>query len=198
MANSCSRIARLAAWICAAASIALVPAARGEPASGSVTPLIRQMAGNWRVEPKMWPGPDAKAIELPKATAQRRIVNDAFLHEEMTAAADSQQDAFTRVAYVSFNTINQQYEYFSLDSRLPQMMSYTLPGANEARAGQIELRGSSFVAPAWGQANNVPFMYRLTIGAVEGDRQIVRLFLKEQRAQAREFLAFEYLYIRQP
>ncbi|GFE81119.1 hypothetical protein GCM10011487_31190 [Steroidobacter agaridevorans] len=156
------------------------------------------MAGNWRVEPKMWPGPDAKAIELPKATAQRRIVNDAFLDEEMTPAADSQQEAFTRVAYVSFNTINQQYEYFSLDSRLPQMMSYTLPGANEAHAGQLELRGTSFVAPVWGQARNVPFMYRLTIGAVEGDRQIVRLFLKEQRAQANEFLAFEYLYIRQP
>ena len=193
-----SRIPRLASLLCVAAWMTLVPAAHGEPASGSVTSLIRQMAGNWRVEPKMWPGPDAKAIDLPQATAQRRIVNGAFLHEEMTPAAESQQEAFARVAYVSFNTINQQYEYFSLDSRLPQMMSYTLPGANEMRGGQLELRGTSFVAPAWGQANNVPFMYRLTIGAVEGDRQIVRLFLKEQRPQAKEFLAFEYLYIRQP
>ncbi|WP_129642030.1 DUF1579 family protein [Peristeroidobacter agariperforans] len=177
--------------------IALTPA-HSEPAAESVTPLMRQMAGKWSVEPKMWPGADAKAIELPKATAQRRIVSDAFLQEEMTPAGGSQQEAFTRIAYVSFNTINQQYEYFSLDSRLPQMMSYTLPGANQARDGQIELRGTSFVAPSWGDAKNVPFMYRLTISAVESGRQVVRLFLKEQRPQAKEFLAFEYLYIRQP
>lgn len=194
------KIARIASLACVIGWIAVASAAHSEPAAPaeSVTPLIRQMAGNWRVEPKMWPGPDAKAIELPEATAQRRIVNNAFLQEEMIGAAGSQQEAFTRIAYVSFNTINQQYEYFSLDSRLPQMMSYALPGANQARDGQLELRGTSFVAPAWGQAKNVPFMYRLTIGAVERDRQVVRLFLKEQRPQTKEFLAFEYLYIRQP
>jgi hypothetical protein len=190
------KIAGMAALACVIGWLA--PAAHAEPASESVTPLIRQMAGKWRVEAKMWPGPDAKAIELPKATAQRRIVNDAFLQEEMTPAAGSQQDAFTRVAYVSFNAINQQYEYFSLDSRLPQMMTYTLPGANQARDGHLELHGASFVAPAWGEAKNVPFMYRLTLSAVEGERQVARLFLKEQRPQAKEFLAFEYLYTRQP
>lgn len=197
MTGRYSRIALLASLICVT-WMTLAPAAHSEPASGSVTPLIQQMAGNWRVQAKMWPAPDAKAIELPQATAQRRIVNGAFLHEEMLPAAESPQEAFTRVAYVSFNTINQQYEYFSLDSRLPQMMSYTLPGANHARDEEIQLLGTSFVAPAWGQSKNVPFMYRLTVGAVERDRQTVRVFLKEQRAQAKEFLAFEYVYIRQP
>lgn len=167
------------------------------PAAKSTAPLIRQMAGIWKVESRMWPGPDAKPIDLPPAVAHRRIVGDAFMQEEMSPSDESGQDSFTRVAYLSYNSINQQYEYFSLDSRLPQMMSYVAPGANRSRDGQIELRGTSFVAPAWGEAKNVPFMYRLTIGAVEDDRQTVRLFLTEQKAQAREFLAFEYVYVRE-
>jgi Protein of unknown function (DUF1579) len=190
-----TRIALFCWLACIAGSLPSVALSQSAPAS--ITPLIQQMAGAWRVEARMWPGPDAKPIQLPLATAQRRIVNDAFMHEEMTAAPGSQQEVFTRVAYVSYNAINQQYEYFSLDSRLPQMMSYTLPGANHEHDKQIELRGTSFVAPAWGQEKNVPFMYRLTIGAIESDRQIVRLFLKQQNAEAKEFLAFEYLYIRQ-
>lgn len=199
MAEHRTMIGRLCWLACIAGWLTLPSVAQSQstPPSASVTPLIQQMAGAWRVEARMWPGPDAKPIQLPPATAQRRIVNGAFLHEEMTAAAGSQQEAFTRVAYVSYNAINQQYEYFSLDSRLPQMMSYALPGANQQRDRQVELRGTSFVAPAWGQQKNVPFMYRLTIGAVEGDRQIVRLFLKQQNAHAEEFRAFEYLYTRQ-
>ena len=195
------RIAAIASLVCVAALLALTGAvyAQSTTTPEPITPLIREMAGNWRVEAKMWPGPDAKAVELPKATAQRRIVNDAFLQETMTPAAGSQQDAFTRVAYVTFNTLNQQYEYFSLDSRLPQMMSYTRPGANQLQDEQIQFSGSSFVAPAWGPAKNGPFMYRLTLGAIVGDRQLVRLYLKQQQqSPAKEFLAFEYLYIRQP
>lgn len=197
MTEHLKTLARLSYLACMIGWLALPAAVHGQGAPRSVTPLIQQMSGTWRVEPRMWPGPEAKPIQLAPAIARRRIVNDAFLHEEMTAATGSQQDAFTRVAYMSYNEINQQYEYFSLDSRLPQMMSYVLPGANQQRDQQIELQGTSFVAPAWGPEKNVAFIYRLTVGAIEGDRQIVRLYLKQQQTQAREFLAFEYLYIRQ-
>ena len=73
---------------------------------------------------------------------------------------------FNRVAYFSLNPLNQQYEYVSVDSRLPQMMSYVVPGANKTRQGKVELSGASFVAPEWGTNKNVPFMYRLVIGPV--------------------------------
>jgi hypothetical protein len=146
----------------------------------------------------MWPGPDANAVDLPRATARRAIVGDAFLQEVMEPADKSGQALFTRVAYFSYNQTNQQYEYFSLDSRLPQMMSYVVPGANKARGGSIELAGTSFVAPEWGTAKNVPFMYRLTVGPVDENRQIVQLFLTEQTGRGKEFLAFEYVYSRQP
>jgi hypothetical protein len=76
------------------------------------------------------------------------------------------------------------------------MMSYTMPGANRMRAGKVELTGASFVALEWGKEKNVPFMYRLTVGPVEGGRQVVQLFLRQQGARSEEFLAFEYVYSR--
>ena len=170
-------------------------AATGKP--DSVTSFLPQMAGSWNVQAQMWPGPGAQPVALAPAIARRRFVENAFVEEVMEPVETSAQGRFTRVAYLSYNAINQQFEYFSLDTRLPQMMSYAAPGANKVRAGKIELSGSSFVAPEWGARKNVPFMYRLTLERVSGDRQVVQLFLTEQAPQAKEFLAFEYVYSRQ-
>lgn len=163
----------------------------------SVTPLMQQMAGAWNVQAKMWPAAGAQPVELPPAHAQRQIVNAAYLREVMEAAQGSEQPAFTRTAYFSFNTVGQQYEYFSLDSRLPQMMTYAMPGANKIRGSTIELAGSTFIAPSWGSKQNVPFTYRLTVGEVKNDRQIVRLYLTELDGRGEEFVAFEYIYTRE-
>lgn len=162
----------------------------------SVTALMRQMSGTWQVQARMWPGRDAKAVDLPPAVARRELIRDAYLQETMEPGEKSEGAPFTRVAYFSYNWINQQYEYFSLDSRLPQMMSYALPGANKTRDGNVELSGTSFVAPEWGVQKNVPFMYRLAIGPVESNRQVIQLFLTEQSGEGSEFLAFEYVYRR--
>jgi hypothetical protein len=52
--------------------------------------------------------------------------------------------------------------------------------------------------PEWGTEKNVLFAYRLAVGPVEGNRQVVQLFLTRQAARSKEFLAFEYVYNRQP
>lgn len=164
---------------------------------GSVTSLMQQMVGTWQVQSKMWPAPEAKAIDLPPAIAHRELVAGAFLREVMQPAPGSGQATFERIAHFSYNTQNRQYEYFSQDTRLPQMMSYIIPGANQERDGKVELAGASFVAPEWGAAKNVPFMYRLTVGPVQADEQVLQLFLTEQNGRGQEFLAFEYVYRRQ-
>jgi hypothetical protein len=179
-----------------ALSLSAALASAQEPA-GSVTPLIRQMAGTWQVQSRMWPGPGAAPVNLPPATARREVVRDAYLQEVMEPAERAAQPPFTRVAYFIFNPTHQQYEYVSLDSRLPQFMSYARPGANKMRNGRVELAGGSFVAPEWGAQKNVPFTYRLAVGPVEGVRQVVQLFLTGQSAGSKEFLAFEYVYSRQ-
>ena len=162
----------------------------------SVTALMRQMTGTWQVRSRMWPGPNAKAVDLPPAVARRELIRDTYLQEVMEPGGKSGEPAFTRVAYLSYNLINQQYEYFSLDSRLPQMMSYALPGANKTREGKVELIGTIFVVPEWGAEKNVPFMYRLTIGPIESNTQVIQLFLTRQSGQSSEFVAFEYVYSR--
>ena len=56
------------------------------------------------------------------------------------------------------------------------------------------------MAPEWGAARNVPFRYRLTIGPVQPDgKQTVQLHLTPQAVlPRREFLAFEYVYVKRP
>jgi hypothetical protein len=61
----------------------------------------------------------------------------------------------------------------------------------------LRLDGSRFVAPTWGKEYNVPFKYRLEVGAVHNDSQVIQLFLTPTSGKNRkEFLAFEYVYTR--
>lgn len=92
-------------------------------AGQNVPPLIRQMVGTWDVQQRMWPGPGAAPVNLSPAIAKRRLVNGVFLEEMMEPARKTDKDPFTRTAFFNYNAVSKQYEYFSLDSRAPQMMS---------------------------------------------------------------------------
>jgi hypothetical protein len=187
--------------VCCAALCSAAHAQNAAPSKISAPALLQQMVGTWNVQQRMWPGFGAEPVNLPPAVARRRLVEGIFLEEVMESAQKSGQDSFTRTAYFNYNAVNQQYEYFSLDSRGPQMMnekSYEAEGQSQPGKGGIKLYGGSFVAPRWGDATNAAFMYRLTVGEVEKDRQVVQLFLTPQTGQgAKEFLAFEYAYTRQ-
>lgn len=154
--------------------------------------LLRQLAGTWEVRQRMWPAPGSGPVSLPAAKAQRRLVHDGYVEEEMTPT-DGEQ--FTRRAVFAYNDVKQAYEYFSIDSRLPQMMAY--PTGEERPGGVIEFRLSEpFVAPTWADDADVPFTGRAEFRPGE-DRQVFRLYLKRMSAQpTEEFLAFEYIYSR--
>jgi Protein of unknown function (DUF1579) len=162
---------------------------------------MQQMVGTWNVQQRMWPGSGAEAISLPPAIARRRLVEHVFLEEVMELAQRPGPEPFTRTAYFNYNAVNQQFEYASLDSRAPQIMiekSNVAEGQDGPDKNGLRLYGGSFVAPLWGKAANAAFMYRLTVGAVKKDRQVVQLYLTPQSgAGAKEFLAFEYVYTRQ-
>lgn len=164
-------------------------------------PLVLGMAGTWNVEQRMWPGAGADAMTLPAAVARRRVVRGGFLEEVMEGIPSSAREPFTRIAYFHFNAVTRRYEYVSLDSRAPQMMtekSEAEGATSKMREGdEISLDGGLFVAPRWGNSTNVTFRYRLVIGGVVKDRQVVRLFLTPRSKDAgKEFLAFEYVYTR--
>lgn len=185
-------------WIlaCLLSCAVIVPCAhvQAQASKAGVTPFLQAMIGDWDVVQQMRSAPATAPIRLPAARAQRRLVDGAFLEERLTSIDAG--PAFTRVADLVFNPVSRQYEYFSLDSRLPQMMAYASPGANRSDAAGLHFNGGVFVAPQWGDARNVPFLYRIDVGPVVGNRQQVRLFLRAADADGVEFPAFEYVYTR--
>jgi hypothetical protein len=173
----------------------------GEDRNAAGAHLIQQMIGNWDVRQRMWPGAAAQAIDLPPAVAHRVLIGSTILQETMTLASESGEAPFTRVAYFDHNAVSQQYEYFSLDTRAPQMMNERSLAAgaesNSQHSGALTLYGDRFVAPQWGESKNVPFRYRIVVGEVEQEQQAVRLYLTPlSGANIKEFLAFEYVYTR--
>lgn len=156
--------------------------------------LLTQLAGTWNVRQRMWTGPGSDPVTLPAATAQRRLIHGAYIEEEMELAKGVEGDPFTRSATVSWNAVNQTFEYFSIDSRLPQMMMYPT-GVERSGALWFTLH-EPFVAPAWGNDTDVPFAARLQLRPGE-HRQVVRLHLRRISAEpTEEFVAFEYIYSR--
>jgi hypothetical protein len=164
--------------------------------------LLSAMVGTWGVQQRMWPGPKAEPIMLPNALAQRRIVRGLYLEEVMQPADERPGDAaaFVRNALFNYNPVTSRFEYTSLDTRAPQLMvEQSAPGAAKKADAELKLQGGSFLAPEWGQAKNVRFTYRLTIGPISDDRQTVRLYLTPQTVLPKtEFLAFEYVYTKKP
>jgi Protein of unknown function (DUF1579) len=180
-------------------SLASAASPLGSTAPG-VPALLQNMEGQWTVTEKMWPGHGQPAMDLPPGTVHRRLVQQTFLEEVMDPAQASSgpNGSFQRISYLDFNATTQRFEYFSLDTRMPQIMNERSDVADPAASSDgIKLQGSHFVAPEWGKAHNVPFKYRLVVGEVKDDRQTVQLFLTPKSGQDRhEFLAFEYLYTR--
>lgn len=163
--------------------------------SGAVPPLLRAMAGTWDVKEWMWTGPGTRPIDLPAAVAHRRLIDGKFLQEVMTALPGTAA-RFSRIAYFDYNTMSGQYEYASIDTRAPQIMNERSVGPT-AGNDAITLYGGIFVADRWGPAANVPFRYRLVVGSLQKDAQIVELYLTPMPALgSKGFLAFKYLYTR--
>jgi hypothetical protein len=172
-----------------------VASSAAQSEAGGLPTLLREMAGTWDVKEWMWPGPGASPMALPAAIAHRRLVGSKFLQESMTGLPGS-GDPFDRIAFFDYNPVSGQYEYFSLDTRAPQMMNER--SVEPAKPGRpIDLYGGIFVATQWGSATNVPFRYRLSVGPIQGNSQTVELYLTPMRAAGGpEFLAFKYLYTR--
>lgn len=161
--------------------------------------IIQNMVGEWTVTQRMWRGAGQEPTDLPPAVAHRRLLGGKILQEEMELAPGAKAEPFTRMAYFEYNAVTSQYEYFSIDSRAPQMMNErSYDDVQRRNGGQaLSLWGDMFVAPQWGDTANAAFRYRLSIGPVQKNRQIVQLYLTPvSRQDSQEFLATEYIYTR--
>lgn len=191
------------AWLCLWLIVNLTaagfpwPAAAQSPDTGP--PLIRAMIGTWGVKEWMWPSPDSQPTRLPDAVAKRQPIAGSFLQEIMSTPAGT-KSAFTRISYFGYNAVSRQWEYFSIDTRAPQMMNERGVGANgsTSKSDSINLLGGMFVAPQWGDTKNGAFRYRLVVGPIRDNHQEVDMYLTPVTAVGKpEFLAFKYIYTRQ-
>ena len=180
-----------------AASVGTIAAAQEAPQR------LQQMVGTWQVQQRMWPAPGAEAVDLPPAVARRQLIDGKYLQEvmESSGAEAGQSASFRRHAFINYNAVARRYEYTSLDTRAPQLMTElgSRITAEPAATETLKLQGGVFLAPEWGNTKDVPFKYRLTVGAVKDGRQTVQLYLLPQAVlPKKEFLAFEYVYTRRP
>jgi hypothetical protein len=185
-----------------ALSLLVLTVSWGDAPAQNPPGLLSMMTGTWDVQQRMWPGPKTDAVNLPPAVAERRLIRDTYLEETMHPADDRADPSggFTRHALLNWNPVTLRYEYTSLDTRAPQLMvEQSRPVASEATAAELNLQGSSFLAPEWGNSKSVRFKYRLTIGTIREGKQTVRLYLTPRTVLPKvEFLAFEYLYTKRP
>jgi hypothetical protein len=167
---NCMRVVTsLVTWIVDVCAFASPIHAQSSPVSkeqGDSEPsLMRQMEGTWDAQQRMCPGsgsgcyqPSAGGYASPPDSRQ-------VLGEAMEPASESKGESFTRIAYFNYNVVNQQYEYFSVDTRAPQMMnekSYGTSVKNRTRdQGEIALYGVAL----WRRAGAKPEMRRSDIGS---------------------------------
>jgi hypothetical protein len=181
--------------------VAFVATATSVATAQGAPQLLKDMVGTWEVQQRMWPAPGAAAVDFSGAIARRQLIGGSYLEEVMepvNGGTSTQSASFRRDAFLNYNAVTKRYEYTSLDTRAPQLMVETSPRLDsQPSAGELKLQGGAFLAPEWGNSKNVTFKYRLTIGNIKDGRQTVRLyFTPEDVLPKKEFLAFEYVYIR--
>src|SRR5438552_16529338 len=62
--------------------------------------LIRDMAGTWQVQQKMWPGADKDPVTVPSAVAHRRLLVGLFSEEVMENVPQAEGDSVRRFAWL--------------------------------------------------------------------------------------------------
>lgn len=84
-------------------------------------PEARRLArrvGTWDVSMTLRPTPEAEPIVVDGLVAERKMVG-LYLQETMRPAPDSDLPEFTRIEYMTYNSVERRWQYVSLDTRAP-------------------------------------------------------------------------------
>jgi hypothetical protein len=157
--------------------------------------LIRQFVGTWKVQQRLWPAPNAEPMVLPPMVARRELIAETYLQEIMEPAPDSEQEPFTRIAYLYFNNVGRRYEYVSLDSRTPGLMYENSFDDHLEHSNTIALYLHSYTFPGWGNELTAQTIKQRRLLEVRDSRTIVCSQFWTLPA-GEPFLAVEYVYTR--
>jgi hypothetical protein len=74
--------------------------------------------GTWDVVMRLQPAPDATPVVVRGLIAERTMIG-LYLQEKMEPNPGSDVAKFSRIEYLTFNSVEQRWQYVSLDTRAP-------------------------------------------------------------------------------
>ncbi len=106
------------------------------------------LVGTWQVWQRVWPKAGTEPVSSPPFQARRQL-NGHFLEEIMEPLPQSEENPFSRMAYLNFNNVNLQWEYVVLDTRFPLMMFETSVGPATTLSATMTCKLLSILPPSW-------------------------------------------------
>jgi hypothetical protein len=156
--------------------------------------LLGELVGTWDVEQRVWAAAGADPLLLPPMVAERRLIGDAYLEEDLEPKPGSEQEPFTRLAFLFFNLTIRRFEYVSMDTRFPGIMferSFDEGCDNDTIALDIDM----FVLPGFGSELTAQAVkQRRLLTMQDADTTTVKQYWTA--CAQPEYLAVEYIYRR--
>jgi hypothetical protein len=143
------------------------------------------LVGNWAVEMRVWPGPDADPFDIPGMTAERTLVLGGRYLREVLIGGDGIP---VREATLGFNRLDGRFELVTVDSFEPGQMIYL--GRGDETAGQIILHGTSTEAGMGPEPTGRARTLRFEFVTETPDSNVQRIFVRYPGGQ-------EYLFVEQ-
>jgi hypothetical protein len=146
---------------------------------------MEPLVGDWAVEMRVWPGPDAEPFDIPGMSASREMVlGGRYLREVLVG----QDGAPRREATLGFNRLDGRFELVTVDSFEPGQMVYL--GRGDEQAAEMSLFGESTEAGTGteptGRRRDLRFEF-----AIEGpNTNVQRIFVRYPGSE-------EYLFVEQ-
>lgn len=164
-------------------------------ATGPEYDWLKPMAGHYEVDMRIWPKPGAAPIPLGTFKVTRQFVGN-FLQEIMEPLPGKNTPPFSRITYLSFNKINQRWEYIVMDTRFPIMMFETSFDGKIANGKEMTTYLSAFPVPAMiGKETAGQMAKQRRTFSIEGpDRDVMHQYWT--LPSGKEYLAIEYVYKR--
>jgi hypothetical protein len=165
-----------------------IPAAARLAMPGANHKRLDALVGEWKVEMRVWPASGAQAITSTDLKATRTwVLGKRYLREDLSGTFAGNPS--NRVAYFSFNNLEERFELTTIDTFEPGQMWYTSHDAG--KTDRITLHGDNVEAGFGPKATGRKRALRFNI-EIAPTRSVQRIFVKYSGEP--EFLFVEQIF----
>lgn len=157
--------------------------------------MLRMKVGKWQVKMVIQPKADGPKILVDSLMANRELIGNYCLHEEMYPKLNTVEKGFKRLSDLAFNVNENRWDYISIDTRITAgIMYFTFL---DQKDGAITSFISSFPHPGFGEnlaERGKSVFMRNVIKRIDDDHDQVLQYWRLTDQQ--EWLAVQYDYRR--